>query len=179
MNEPELIKSIFVVEGKNDREKLLKCGIPYVVITDGYNVSRETVEHLQVLEKKHTIVILTDPDGPGRKISERLQRVLSAPRILLVPKGAANGKKEVGIEYVSLALLQEITAPYTKEKSKTTSDLTYEDLLQYPLSGPGSKETKAKVITHYKLISASLKKLYVQLLLLDVTKSDLERVIHG
>lgn len=163
-----LLNTVFVVEGKNDRERLAKLGIPYVVITDGSNVSRETLNHLQALEKKHKIVILTDPDGPGHKISAKLLASLTNPELLSVAKADAISKKGVGIEYVSLEILRKLLAEYMQKTYVSASDINYIDLINLNLSGPHSKAKRTHIAETFKLINGSLKTIYPQLLLLDI-----------
>jgi len=175
MNDLTLLNTIFVVEGKNDAERLSQIGIPYVVITEGNKVSRETIEHLQQLEKKHTIVILTDPDGPGNKISEKLQENLSSPVILSVPKALARHKKAIGIEHLDLKALQALCAPYVNSAYKTSSNITYLALINLNLTGPGSKVKRMKIAKALGIPYGPLRKMYKAMLLLDIT---LETVIR-
>ncbi len=175
MNELTLLNTIFVVEGKNDAERLAQIGIPYVIITEGNKVSRETIEHLQQLEKKHTIVILTDPDGPGNKISEKLQGKLSSPAILSVPKGLARHKKDIGIEHLDIDTLKELCAPYVNSAYKTSSNITYVALINLNLTGPGSKTKRMKITKALGIPYGPLHKMYKAMLLLDIT---LETVIR-
>lgn len=170
----KLINSIFVVEGKNDYEKVLKCGVPYAVITKGYNVSRETVNHLLALEKTHNIVILTDPDGPGRKTAERIKEKIISSHIISVPKSLATGKKEVGIERIPLQELKEIIAPYTGKEFISRSNVTYLDLISLELSGPNSKARKEAIAQRFSLLTGPLKIMHKQILLLNISREDLK-----
>lgn len=174
-----LLNCVFVVEGKNDYEKLLKCGVPYAVITKGYNVSRETIKHLQTLEKNHTIILLTDPDGPGKKIADRISATLVSPQIISVQKSVATSKKEVGIERVPLKTLQEIIAPYTQNEFISYSNVTHLDLLALNLSGPQSKDRKKKLIAHFSLLTGPLKTIHKQILLMNIKLDELKECLDG
>lgn len=178
MKKPNLLNTIFVVEGKNDRERLLKLGIPYVVITDGSNVSRETLRHLQTLEKKHRIVILTDPDGPGHNISAKLQGALNNPFVLCVAKVHATRKNEVGIEHIPLKVLQDLLSEYMQNTYVSSSNITYLDLIKLNLSGPESKAKRAKISAAFNLINGPLKMVYIQLLLLDINYESISELLN-
>lgn len=174
----KLLNSVFVVEGKNDYEKLMKCGVPYAVITKGYNVSRETTQHLQSLEKGHTIVILTDPDTPGRKIAKRISESLSNPQVISVPKSLAIGKKEVGIERVPLKDLKEIIKPYTQNEFISHSNVAYLDLIGLGLSGAKSTARKEVIAAHFNLLVAPLKVMHKQILLLNISLEALKESLN-
>lgn len=176
MNDLTLLNTIFVVEGKNDAERLSQIGIPYVVITEGNKVSRETIEHLQQLEKKHTIVILTDPDGPGNKISEKLHEKLSSPVILSVPKRLARHKKAIGIEHLDLKALQALCAPYVNSVYETSSNITYVDLINLNLTGPNSRAKRMNIANTLKIPYGPLHKMYKAMLLLDIALATVIRI---
>lgn len=178
MNDVKLLNMIFVVEGKNDRERLMKLGIPYVVITDGTKVSRETLKHLQILEKKHTIVVLTDPDRAGREISAKLEAALLSPILLNVPKTLVISKKDIGIEYIPLDALRDLLAPYMQNQYVSSSNITYSALLSLKLAGPQSKARRRIMTEAFNLIYGPLKTMYIQLLLLDINYERIEQLLH-
>ena len=60
---------IIVVEGTHDEIKV-KAAYPNAecVITNGSEISNETIELIKELAKTHRIIIFTDPDSPGERI---------------------------------------------------------------------------------------------------------------
>ena len=73
----DLSSSVIVVEGKSDVALLSSIIKSNFVTTNGSEVSRETINYLKILSKTYPIIILTDPDGPGRIIRSRLEQELN------------------------------------------------------------------------------------------------------
>lgn len=74
---------IILVEGKADvcfLSSFINCEY---VITNGYDFPLETVDYLQNV-KKREIIVLTDPDEAGRKIEEKVKRILPNCRCFCV-----------------------------------------------------------------------------------------------
>ena len=173
-----LLNNIFVVEGKHDAERLTKIGVPYVVITDGTKVSRETSKHLQNLENYHKIIILTDPDKPGAYISLKLSKYLKNPVFIRIPKMHTIKNNSVGIENVPLPVLKESIANYLEESFETSSDITYIELIQLGLMGPGSKAKKLLLNETFHLLNFNLKNTHIQLQLLNISLAEVKEALH-
>ncbi|MGI6735254.1 MAG: toprim domain-containing protein [Bacilli bacterium] len=178
MNDKNLLNCIFVVEGKNDAEKLKKANIPYVVSTEGLSVPRETVKHLQELSKIHEIIILTDPDGPGQRIESLLLKEIPAAKILNVSKKDSVQAAKIGIEKIALNVLKEYIKPYINKRFTTSSDVKYINLLDLGLTGPNSKLKRRKIAKKFSLIASSLKHMYTQIQLLNINYEDLKKALN-
>ena len=68
----KIINAIIVVEGKSDVQFLESFIDARFVITNGSDVPRETIEYLKELSKNNKIIVLTDPDSPGKRIRDIL-----------------------------------------------------------------------------------------------------------
>lgn len=164
---------IFVVEGKNDASRLKQVGVNNVIMTEGSKVSRETIYYLRVLEKKHNIVILTDSDGPGLKIREKIASNLKDPIIINLSKDEMIGKNDIGVENIPLPKLAKILEPYLKTKHITTSDISYSWLIAQNYSGPQSKAKRKAIGERHNIPYASLKKMFEAITLLNLMKEEL------
>lgn len=173
-----LANTVFVVEGNHDAEKLKKAGATYTVVTEGTKVPRETLNHLQALEKIHTIVILADPDKPGLYIIEKLSRALNNPVILTIPKKETIAKRKVGVENAKIEVIKTHINPYLGSRFISTSDITYNDLLSLGLMGEGSYRKKEVLYRSLPLIRMPLKGILTQLQLLNITLTKLKEILH-
>ena len=63
-----IVKPVIVVEGTSDVNKLSLLVDADYVVTNGSEVSRETLRYIKELSKTRQIIILTDPDYPGERI---------------------------------------------------------------------------------------------------------------
>ena len=72
------IREVIVVEGRYDRNTLLQAVDAAVVETGGFAVfnDREKTAYLRRLAEKRGLILLTDPDGAGFVIRNRLKGVI-------------------------------------------------------------------------------------------------------
>ena len=68
-----------------------------IVTTNGSDVPRETIEYLKELKKKRDIVVLTDPDMPGKRIRDILNQQIPGLLHAYVPKEKAIKGHKVGV----------------------------------------------------------------------------------
>ena len=68
------LDAILVVEGKTDVAFLSNYIDAEFVITNGSDVPPKTIEYLKEASKNREIIVLTDPDFPGKKIRDTLDK---------------------------------------------------------------------------------------------------------
>lgn len=154
------IREVIVVEGRYDRNTLLQAVDAAVVETGGFAVfnDREKTAYLRRLAEKRGLILLTDPDGAGFVIRNRLKGVIPPDRLkqAYIPdiygkerrkkKGGKEGK--LGVEGMPPQVLVEALrrAGATFEGDSTApqrAGLAKADLLEKGLIGPGSAEKRA------------------------------------
>lgn len=154
------IREVIVVEGRYDKNTLLQAVDAAVVETGGFAVfnDREKTAYLRRLAEKRGLILLTDPDGAGFVIRNRLKGVIPPDRLkqAYIPdiygkerrkkKGGKEGK--LGVEGMPPQVLVEALrrAGATFEGDSTApqrAGLTKADLLEKGLIGPGSAEKRA------------------------------------
>lgn len=166
---------LFVVEGKDDIEKLKSFSFRFVVKTNGYGLSSETKKFLIEANEVRTIVLLTDPDGPGRKIREGLHSFLKDTIDVELLKKKSIAHHKVGVKEADASYLREVLKPFIeREKSiKEEDSLTYEDYVRGGYAGPGSSLKREELRKKFSLPSKTAQKVYEDLLILRKTKEDL------
>ena len=103
------IKEIIVVEGKSDTALLKELFEVDTIETHGLALDKKTLELIKEANKTRGVIVLTDPDFPGKKIRDQIQTVVPNCKHAFVSKKDATGKKKLGIaeankEAVVLAL---------------------------------------------------------------------------
>jgi len=93
----ELTNYVIVVEGKSDVDRLTSIIKSNFVTTNGSEVSRETINYLKTLSKTFPIIILTDPDNPGRIIRARLEQEINNVQHVFLPKEKCIKKNKIGV----------------------------------------------------------------------------------
>ena len=132
---------IIVVEGKNDKNKILNC-FPhaFVLITNGSAISNNIIEELKQKSVTEEIVLCLDPDGPGEKIRKTIQNAIPSCKNVYAEKAKAISKnhKKVGIEHMSKSDIKSLFSNvYTPQFN---NHITYMDL--YKLGLMDSKEKR-------------------------------------
>lgn len=164
--------TIFVVEGKTDKALLQSYSDNYIVITDGNNVSRETIKHLQQLEKHHSIVLITDPDHAGDAIKAKLQGALHSAKTITIPKTAMQSKKKIGVAESNRAVLMKKLAAYPQKTAAITT-INYYDFWLFHQNKLRDTAKQIRFIADFALLNRSVKSLHRQLQYLGITIEDI------
>lgn len=148
---------IIVVEGKYDKNKLSSIVDAHIITTDGFSLfnNKEKRMLLKKLSEKYGVIILTDSDGAGFVIRNKLKGFLSnnceiinlyAPRILGKESRKNKPSKEgyLGVEGIDASELREIFEKYgvSSDSRVVTSCYTKTDL--YDLGYSGKDDSSAK-----------------------------------
>lgn len=146
------IKELIVVEGKTDLIFLKSFLDADIVITNGSEVSHETLEFIKEANKRQGVIILTDPDYPGLRIRNIVSEYIGECKHAYIEKKKAIKGKKVGIAETSKediidALNNVVT--YSNVSSKNISEV---DLYELGLFGKSdSKSKRDKVCEYYHL----------------------------
>ena len=173
-------KDVIVVEGQSDVNKLRLLIDADYVITNGSEISRETIEYIKTLSLTRRIIILTDPDYPGMRIREIIsQAVPSALHAYVDRKKASNGKKlgvaECQKEEILRAL--KMVRSYQEKEEKE-----FDEVKMYNLGLQGQSESsflREQVFKQYNLGYGNAKTLCKILNMIEVTYEEIKEFIDG
>ena len=171
--------AIIVVEGATDRaliETFLDCDI---VTTNGSDVPHETIEYLKEAKKKRDIVVLTDPDMPGKRIRDILDQHIPGLLHAFVPKNKAIKHHKVGVAESDKDTILEALNNLVPAGEANRGNLNYADLLELGLVGSDDCTTRRETLCKkMHLGRANGKTLLKRLNALCITKEELEAMIH-
>ena len=152
------LDGILVVEGKEDASYLSNYIASEIVVTNGFEISKETISYL----KNKKVIVLTDPDEAGAKIRNKLNQLL--PNAINVEidinkcvRDTKNGVAECEINEI----LTKLNPYYVPEKS-SESDITMSDL--YELGLINNKDLREQVCLKLSLGKCNAKTMYKRLL---------------
>ena len=152
------LDGILVVEGKEDASYLSNYISSEIVVTNGFEISKETISYL----KNKKVIVLTDPDEAGTKIRNKLNQLL--PNAINVEvdirkciRDTKNGVAECEINEVLTKL-----KPYSISKKSSESDITMSDL--YELGLTNNKDLREQVCLKLNLGKCNTKTMYKRLL---------------
>ena len=172
------IKEVIVVEGKTDVATLSNIVKAEFIITNGFEISEETIELIKRVNETKGIILFLDPDGPGEKIRMKIMnRIPNLKHAFVNPKHAKKGKKigvaETSKEYILEALENVVTL---KEREYSISYLNF-----YELGLVGNKNTlekRLKIEEYFRIGHGSAKTCLKRLNMLGITLNELKEVLE-
>ncbi len=164
------VKELIVVEGKHDKDRLDKIVEADILCTGGLALSEQQLDVIEQASKVRGVIVMTDPDNPGKRIRDKINERVKTAKQVFVPKEKAIGKRNVGIEYVSDADLLdalENVVSFTKGNEQTISWSEY-----ISLDLINNKKKRDYVCTRLRLGLCNNKKLfkYLNMLGYDINK---------
>ncbi|RIV21770.1 DUF4093 domain-containing protein [Alicyclobacillaceae bacterium I2511] len=184
------IPEIVVVEGIHDKQRVLEAVDAEVWVIGGDRVAHTFLAALQRAAKQRGIIILTDPDGPGERIRQRIAQSVPGCRQAFIPRVAALGAGCVGVEHatpsaVSRALQKARPEPAFCQESldkhnatPQTAAFTLRDLVEYGLTGHPSAASRRQVVGERLGIGHGNGKTFLHKLnMLGVTRQELAAVV--
>ncbi|MDL2292591.1 ribonuclease M5 [Acholeplasma sp. OttesenSCG-928-E16] len=171
---------IYVVEGAHDEAKLKSIYKDIKVISiNGSEINEDKVKSLIALKDEFEIVLMLDPDAPGNKIRNTLEKRIGNVKHIYFKKEDAiskNGKK-VGIEHIDDQIIKEYLQ-YEIQNENKKSDLTMAVLYELELVGtPNSKEKRELITDHFHIGKSNSKNLLKKLIWLGINKKELLEVL--
>lgn len=163
MNE---IKEVIVVEGKTDTAIIKRLFNADTIETNGMAIDDKILDLIEQTDKARGIIVLTDPDGPGGKIRNKIMARLPHAKHAFVDKKDAIGKNKVGIaEAREEAIIQAIENVVTFTHNKET--ISWQEFLTLDIIG--NKEKRLHVYDIFHLGYGNVKTLYKRLNMAQIT----------
>ncbi len=174
------MKNIIVVEGYHDESKI-KAVYPNldVIVTNGSEISKETLNLINSLSNDNEIVIFTDPDYPGERIRKKILEVApNAKQLFLRKKDCiSNNNKKVGIEHASKELIKEALDSILIV-NKNENHLSMNDLFDLGLIGSNNSAIlREKLADYLNLGKPNGKTILKRLNILGLNKNEVDALI--
>lgn len=165
--------AIIVVEGAMDLALLSSFIDADIVTTNGSEVSRETIEFLKEAKKTRDIVVLTDPDAPGKRIRDILDQHIPGLLHAFVPKRLAIKGHKVGIAESSKEAILEALNNVIPASERKQGTISAEDLYALGLVGqPNSSLLRERLAEKLHLGHCNGKTLLKRLNALGLSKEE-------
>lgn len=157
------IKEIVVVEGKTDTALLKELFEVDTIETHGLALDDKTMALIKEASKKRGIIVLTDPDFPGKKIRDQIQKEIPECKHAFVAKKDAEAKKEA----VIAAIENVVTFDANKES------ITWKEFIDLDIIG--NKQRRLAVYDLFNLGYGNVKTLFKRLNMVGITKEEILR----
>ena len=172
--------AIIVCEGKSDESLIssfLDCDI---VTTNGSAISEEVLSYLEEASKTRDIVLLLDPDSPGKKIRDTIAARVPNVKHAFIPKEKAIKNHKVGVAESDKETILESLKNLVPEKPSKPGTLTMADLFDLGLTGQAdSFERREKVGAALHIGTTNAKTFLKRANAIGITKERLEELAHG
>lgn len=172
----KIIDGILVVEGKSDVAYLSNYFEAEFVITNGSEISKDTIDYLKHSNKQ--IIVLTDPDSPGKRIRDVLDQNIPNLKHCFIEKKYAVKHGKVGVAECDIdEIVRALEHSFTPQKDFIET-ISMSDLYELGLIGEkDSSNKREKVSKFYNLGFSNAKTFYKRLNSLKITKKDLEALL--
>jgi len=171
---------IIVVEGTHDVIKIHEA-YPNAncVITNGSEISVDTINYIKELSKSHNIIVFTDPDYPGERIRSKIEEIVPNCKHAFIRKKDAHSHnfKKLGVEHATKEVIIEcLENVYGNNVSEGT--ITNLDLFELGLTGmENSSELRDKISDKLNIGKPNNKTFLKRLNLIGITKEKLEDLL--
>ena len=174
-----LYPAIIVVEGTSDEALISSFMDADIVVTNGSDVPHETIEYLKEAKKKRDIVVLTDPDCPGKRIRDVLNREIPGLLHAFVLKEHAIKHHKVGVAESSKQDVLDALSHIVPTTSSDRGALTMADLVELGLMGEDNSSSKrAKLERVLHLGHTNAKTLLKRVNALALTREELQEALE-
>ena len=170
--------AVLVVEGKMDKDLIESFMDVDIITTNGSEVSRGTIDYIQEISKKRQIIILTDPDAPGKRIRDIINQIVPGCLNAFVPKSKAIKGHKVGVAESSKDVILEALENLIPSSPSPSSDLDMADLYEFGLVGESNSSEKRKALEEkMHLGHTNAKTLLARLRALGINKKELKEYL--
>ena len=152
------LKSVLVVEGKEDASYLSNYVASEIVVVNGFEISSSTITYL----RNKQALLLLDPDSAGKEIRSKLNKLLPDSINVEIDINKCNRRNKKGIAECQIEEILSKLHRYIIQGNESTSDIKESDL--YKLGLIGNKECRDKVCKELNLGKCNGKTLYKRLL---------------
>lgn len=146
----EIIKEVVVVEGYHDLAKLKSIYKEIdVVITNGSEISKETLEELRILNQIRGLILFLDPDYQGERIRKMINDYVGITKHAFLPKHKCinKNKTKVGIEHALKSDISEALNNVIEEQITQENNFVLKDIYDLDLIGCKNAKLNRKVLT--------------------------------
>ncbi len=172
------IKEVIVVEGKNDTFKIKQAVEADTIETNGSALDEATINLIRHAQQKRGVIIFTDPDYPGEKIRQTIDRNVSGCKHAFLMKHEAQSNESIGIEHATVEAIQHALQNVYEAAENDESDIEKHHLIAYGLiGGKGAREKREQLGALLHIGYTNGKQLLQRLHMFRITKKELDRAM--
>ena len=174
------IKEVIVVEGKSDYTLLKSFFDVEIIITNGSEISKDTLDLIKKTNETRGVIVLTDPDYPGMQIRNKINAYVGNCKNAFVEKKKAIRGKKVGIAETRKEDILEALENVVTFTDCLIGDVTYDDLYELGFMGKNDSKNKREFVSNkFHLGWCNAKNFLKRVNMFNITKDMLKEVIDN
>lgn len=172
------LDGILVVEGKSDVSFLSNYIDTEFVITNGSEISKDTIDYLKEASKTKNIYVLTDPDSPGKRIRDVLDASIPNLKHCFISKENSIKHNKVGVAEGDInEILESLSFTITSNKN-CNKNISMNDLVELGLSGNENSLKNRELVSRKLHIGFCNSKTFLKRLnYLEISKEELKKLL--
>lgn len=175
-----MIKEIIVVEGKSDISAVKRAVDAQVIATSGLGLNENIMNVIKKASKNRGIIILTDPDYPGKKIRYMLSAEIENCKHAFIPRSKANKNGDIGVENASPKDIREALKNAKAEISENRQEFNNNDMIYYQLVGnENASKRRAALGDELGIGYCSAKQFLKRINSFGISREELEEAIEN
>lgn len=176
----ERYPAIIVVEGNSDEALISSFLDADIVKTNGSAVPKDVIDYLKEVSKTRDIVVLTDPDSPGKRIRDVLDKEIPNLQHAFVRKEVSIKRHKVGVAESTKEEILSALSHLVPSKQKEEGTLTMADLNDLGLMGSDDSSKRRKILEDELHVGhTNAKTLLKRLNALAVSKERIKVILDG
>lgn len=173
-----MIKEIIVVEGKDDISAVKRAVDAEIIATSGLGLTQKTIDLIKKASKNRGVIILTDPDFPGKKIRNIVSSEVENCKHAYIPRDKANKNGNIGVENASPEVIREALKNAKAIVENRREEFKSSDMFYYDLVGSDEASKRRAVLGDVIGIGyCSAKQFIKRLNNYGITREELEKAI--
>ncbi len=104
------IKEVIVVEGRDDRNAILRAVDADTIETGGSALHKSVIEQIRLAQTRRGVIILTDPDHAGERIRTKINQLVPGCKHAFLTPAEGRTKKGIGVEYAQPEVIRKALA---------------------------------------------------------------------
>lgn len=169
MENKYIIDGILVVEGKSDVEFLSNFLDCEFIITNGSEISSDTISLIKSLSQNKNIIVLTDPDSPGKRIRDIINREVDGCYNAFIRKELSIRKNKVGVaESTKEEVLKSLQNIHLFKRNNEKPLITYKDLIIFGYLALDNKKFRTFLANKYGFDVVNTKTLIKRINMLNI-----------
>lgn len=174
-----LSNTIIVVEGTTDVAFLQSFIQSEFVITNGSDVPCETISYLLKAQKTKQLIVLTDPDFPGKRIRDVLEQEGVVAKHVFIEKRHCIRNNKVGIAESNKEVILEALANIRDNDIGAKGNWTSSDLIEMQLIGAPTAVKRRQILAERLHIGhTNGKTLLKRLNSLNITPDEVKKALE-